>query len=286
MAATDTSPSPSKGTQPRTGDPTIAALLTWLVPGAGHVYLGRVPFAIAAFVVVEGLYVLGIVLSKGMLFEYLPPEMRSRFAPALAPEAGNLGGILYHVRTYGYGYGFPRPWPAQMDLGTTLTAASGLLNMLLMSRAHFDARVVERQPGKPIGPALAAGANLILPGLGQILQGRRVRGLVIMVCLLSLFALACLISDGANLDRERHFYYWAGQFLLGLPAMLAEFVNGHPLMTEMPELVDGGIVLGSVAGMLNILTMLDAYGYSEALHLGEDPPGSKDEATTQKGVHA
>ncbi|MEZ5974423.1 MAG: DUF6677 family protein [Planctomycetota bacterium] len=185
------------------------------MPGAGHVYLGRVPFAIAAFVVVEGLYVLGIVLSKGMLFEYLPPEMRSRFAPALAPEAGNLGGILYHVRTYGYGYGFPagrRRW----TLGTTLTAASGLLNMLLMSRALRCPR--GRAPaGQPIGPAPAAGANLILPGLGQILQGRRVRGLVIMVCLLSLFALACLISDGANLDRERHFYYWAGQFLLDCP---------------------------------------------------------------------
>jgi hypothetical protein len=35
---------------PRTeGNPNWAAVLTWLVPGAGHLYLGRPVFALAAF---------------------------------------------------------------------------------------------------------------------------------------------------------------------------------------------------------------------------------------------
>ncbi len=264
------------------GDARIAVLLTWFVPGAGHAYLGRMGFALAAFLVVNGLYVVGVLLSKGMFLEYLPAEMRSRFAPALTPEAGNLGALLVHVRSYGFGLPFPRAWPSGMDLGTALTATSGVFNVLLMSRAHFDARHPNRAPGKPIGPAMAALACWVLPGLGQFLQGRKARGVLIACMLLGLFAIACLVANGANLDRERHFYYWAGQSLLGLPALLTEFAHGHPQFTELPSRVDGGIVMGCVAGMLNVLVMLDAYGYSEAKHLGTEPPSSAKSSAKQE----
>ncbi|MCA9001352.1 MAG: hypothetical protein KDB61_05480, partial [Planctomycetes bacterium] len=265
---------PNPAPQGRSGDPLIAVLLTWFVPGAGHLYLGRRQFALIAFIVIEGLYAAGISLSHGMFLEYLPAEMRGRFAAALTPEVGNLGALLYHVDAYGFGPGFPRAWPATMDLGTLLTAMSGVLNVVLMSRAHFDARHVNREPGKPIGPALAAGLSLVIPGLGQFLQGRKLRGILVAVMLLSLFFVGTHLAGATNLDRERHFYYWAGQFLLGAPAWITEFIHGHGVALEMPEKVDAGIVMGCVAGMLNILIMLDAYGYSEARHLGVDPPRS------------
>jgi TM2 domain-containing membrane protein YozV len=274
MTDSSDEPNPKPAPQGRSGDPLIAVLLTWFLPGAGHLYLGRRRFALIAFLVVEGLYFAGISLSNGMFLEYLPPEMRGRFAAALTPEVGNLGALLYHVDAYGFGQAFPRPWPTHMDLGTWLTALSGVLNVMIMSRAHFDARHVNRKPGKPIGPALAAGLSLLLPGLGQFLQGRRGRGILIAVLLVSLFAVGTYLGAGTNLDRERHFYYWAGQFMLGTPAWLAELAHGHSIALAMPEKVDAGIVMGCVAGMLNILVMLDAYGYSEAKHLEVDPPRS------------
>ncbi|HPF13841.1 MAG TPA: hypothetical protein PLJ12_06210, partial [Planctomycetota bacterium] len=242
--------------------------------GAGHAYLGRMGFALIAFVVIEGLYLAGVMFSHGMFLEYLPAEMRSRFAPALTPEAGNLGALLLHIKQYGYGAPFPRPWPSHMDLGTALTAISGFFNVILMSRAHFDARHPVRESGKPVGPALAAGLCWVIPGLGQFVQGRKLRGILIAVLLVGLFASACVLAEGANLDRERHFYYWAGQSMLGLSAYVAEFAHGHPLLTELPLRVDAGVVIGCVAGLLNILVMLDAYGYSEAKYLGTDPPRS------------
>ncbi len=263
-----------QATPERGGDPLVAVILTWLVPGAGHAYLGRMAFAGIAFLVVQGLYLIGVVLSDGMFLEYLPNEMRTRFAAALSPEAGNLGALIVHVKMFGFGYPYPRVWPSTMDLGTALTATSGVLNVLLMSRAHFDARHPARAERAPLGPALAAASCWVLPGLGQFLQGRKRRGLLCAALLLSLFAVACYMAQGANLDRERHFYYWAGQFMLGLPALVAEFVHGHPILTDMPSRVDAGIVMGCVAGLLNILVMLDAYGYSEAQHLGTEPPRS------------
>ena len=103
----------------------------------------------------------------------------------------------------------------------------------------------------------------LVPGLGQFLQGRRARGLVIFVLLVGLMILGTVLAQGSNLDRERHFYYWAGQFLLGLPAMAAEFIHGHARLTHDIPYADGGVVLACVAGMLNVLAMLDAYTYGE-----------------------
>jgi TM2 domain-containing membrane protein YozV len=253
----------------RLGDPSVAMLLTWFIPGAGHLYLGKVRTGVLAFVIIEGLYGLGFWLSKGLFLNVLPVEMRSQFAGVLAPEMGNLGGLLMHIRQVGF-LDDPVAWPSRMDLGMILTAASGVLNFVLMSHAHLEARA----PGRSrvtLDPAAAAAACWLLPGLGHILQGRRARGFAVMAMLVGLFALGCVLAQGANLDRERHFYYWAGQFLLGLPAIGAELVHGHPRVTHDIPYVDAGVVLGCVAGMLNILMMLDVYGWSEQRQLGELP---------------
>jgi len=251
------------------GDPTVATLLTWFVPGAGHLYLGKPLFALAAFIVVEGIYLLGLWLSDGRAFEILPPEMRSQFAPFLSPESGNLGAILFQSSRFGYGTGAPAIWPSTMHLGMSLTAFGGILNVLLMSRANFDARMTRASTG--LRPETAALASWVIPGLGQILQGRRLRGFLIFLLLVGLFTIGTTMGEGANLDRERHFFYWGGQVLLGLPALLAEIIHGHsPLDHEVPY-HDLAVVIGCVAGLLNVLVMLDAYGWSESLHLGEDP---------------
>ena len=255
-----------------TGDPTVAALLTWFVPGAGHLYLGRAGFAVVAFLVVEGLYALGLFLSDGRAFEILPAEMRGQFAPFLSPELGNLGALLFHSSRFGFGGPEPTILPSTLQAGMALTAASGVLNALLMSRAHLDARVAPEAAGASrVRPEVAALATFALPGLGQVLQGRVRRGLLCLVLLVALFAAGTVLGEGANLDRARHFYYWGGQFFLGLPALLAEAANGHPQLTHEVPYHDLAVVLGCVAGLLNVLVMLDAYGWSEAELLGRDP---------------
>ena len=149
-----------------------AALLTWLVPGAAHLWLGRPGLALAAFALVEGLYWAGLELSGGMGFELLDHELRTLLAPALAPETGNLGGFLYQMRVFGYGPGFLRPWPDHMALGGTLTALSGVAQRLLdgprpRPGALGPARARRRAPPPGAGarPRLPrAGSRAPLPG--------------------------------------------------------------------------------------------------------------------------
>ena len=128
------------------GDPNVACLLTWFVPGAGHLYLGRVTAAWIAFVVVQGLYALGWWLSDGRTFEYLDPELRGLFATVLTPEVGNLGAMIAQIKWVGFGGPELSPFPSTIALGSTLCALSGIANVCAIVHAHLDARTPADAP--------------------------------------------------------------------------------------------------------------------------------------------
>ena len=258
----NTLPSKSPPTE-TSGDPTVATLLTWFIPGAGHLYLGRATFALIAFVIVEGIFLLGIKLSDGMGFEYLQEELRGLLAPALAPEAGNLGGLLYQIRVHSFGPGFPRPFPDTVALGSALTAVSGVLNVCLMSHAHFEARMGKGLSAGRRSPATAVLLTWLVPGLGHLYEGRRARAVIVFVLLVGMLAIGVLLADTSSLSRERHYYYWGGRFLLGLPAIVAEVIWGSRPVTSHVPYAEAGLVFGTVAGLLNIMAMLDVYGWAE-----------------------
>lgn len=246
------------------GEPNLAALLTWFLPGAGHVYIGRPLFGLLAFAVVQGFYFIGLRLSHGMTFEFLQDDLRGPFAGALTPEAANLGALIWHMKEYGFGPGFPRPWPEHIHLGAWLTAMSGILNVCLMISAHVDARRAAGAPLRGLSPARLVFLGWLIPGLGHIAQRRYLRGAIVFVLLCGLLLLGTSLADGSNLDRERHFYYWGGQFLAGLPVMLLELAHGHPRLTHDIPYVDAGLVLVCLAGLLNVLALLDVFTVAEA----------------------
>src|SRR5262245_2235662 len=251
----------SKQASPR-GDPNLATILTWILPGAGHLYLGRALFGILAFAVVEGLFFAGIRLSDGRVLEFLQPDLQSPFAGVLSPEVGNLGALVWQTRTHGFGPGYPRPWPAHIHLGAWLTAISGILNVCLMVRANLEARLPAKSM-RGLSPDVLVLLGWAWPGLGHWLQGRRKRGIAVMILLCGLLALGTLLAQGSNLDRERHFYYWAGQFLTGLPAMALEGVHGYRRVTGPIPYADAGLVMVCVGGLLNVLALLDVCAFGE-----------------------
>ena len=261
-----------KTPQQPSGVPNVAALLTWFLPGAGHFYLGRATFGIVAFIVVEGIYLLGLKLSGGMGFEFLQEELRGAFAPALAPEIGNLGALVYHIQSYGFGPGFPRVFPDHIVLGTTLTAVSGILNVCLICHAHFEARLPKTISSGKRSPALPVLLTWLVPGLGHIFQGRKLRGALVFFCLAGCVVFGTLLADSSNLSRERHYYYWGGQFMAGLPALVLQAMWGAKRVLSHIQYGEAGMVFASVAGMLNILAMLDVYRFAEDKWEAEQNP--------------
>jgi len=275
----------------RPGDPNLAALLTWLVPGAGHLYLGRQRAALVAFVLIEGLYALGWLLSEGRTFEFLDVELRSTFATILTPEVANLGGMIAQMKLAGFGDGQLRPFLGTVELGAILTGLSGIANACCMAAAHLAARTGPDRSGggSPRSgrhPALLAFAAWAVPGLGHWLQGRRQRALVVFVLLVGTFLLGTWFAEASNLSRERHFYYWSGQFLLGLPSILAQLAIGDVRVAAELPLGDVGLLYGCMPGLLNVLAMLDVFGVAERRWLGLEPDAGSPGAGSEQGKEA
>lgn len=247
----------------RRGDPNVAVLLTWFLPGAGHLYLGRTGLGLLVFVLLEGLYALGWFLSDGRTFEYLDPELRGPLATLLTPEAGNLGAMLLHLKVSAFGAPEPLPFPPGMVLGGFLTSLSGMLNVFAAAHAHLTGRAGRTGSGSGRHPVFDVAGAWLVPGLGHWMQGRRLRGLLVFVLLFGLFVAGTGLAAGTNLSRERHFYYWSGQFLLGMPAFLFEGLWGRARITGELRWVDVGLLYACMAGLLNVLAMLDVCGVAE-----------------------
>ncbi len=80
-------------------NPQLAAVLAWLVPGAGHVYLGRRSRGVAYLLLVAASLVIGCSL-HGRLWSPAPGEPLSVLA-----TLGSMGmGVSYFVLRYAMGY--------------------------------------------------------------------------------------------------------------------------------------------------------------------------------------
>ncbi len=267
------------------GDPNVATLLTWVLPGAGHLYLRDFRFGFTALAIVEGLFVLGYILSDAATPEFLDPELRGRFALVLTPEAWNLGGLLYLMRETGFPNMavVPREWPPLVMEGSLLMALSGILNVCLMVKANVDARTNREERERAPSPALFVLFAWLVPGLGHWLQGRKRRAVIVFLVLVGTFALGTLLADFSNLSRERHFYYWAGQFLIGLPAIVVEYASGRPPVTDEIPFMDAGLTFACVAGLLNVMAMLDVERHAEA-QVFEEPDDEVVPAAPEEGA--
>ena len=112
----------------------LAALLAFLVPGAGHFFLGRRSRAALFFGVIAVSVVIGCLL-EGALFE----PVGGRPLVTLRAFASMGSGVVYFLLQYGLGYegnieakGF--------DYGGAFLLTAGLMNILLVLDAWDIAR--------------------------------------------------------------------------------------------------------------------------------------------------
>lgn len=136
----------------------LAAVLAFLVPGMGHVYLGKRGKGLAAFVLIVGLFVSGLWLSGGEAV-WLDREFGHPWAfcaqvgAGLPAGAGLLRSHAYEVKTMLGMKAEPPPTPGKalwtqpeyvaqlphQDEGLLFTMVAGLLNLLLIHDAFCGA---------------------------------------------------------------------------------------------------------------------------------------------------
>ena len=106
-------------------------IVAWLVPGAGHLWLGRRQKGLTFLIVLPLMFVFGLLL-KGRLFPFAPQEPLVALA-AIADVGAGLPNLLARVLGFGAGDVTAITW----EYGNTFTIVAGLLNMLVILDA-FD----------------------------------------------------------------------------------------------------------------------------------------------------
>jgi hypothetical protein len=110
--------------------PTLALLLGWLIPGAGHLLLGKPIRALLLFVSVLGMFLIGIGL-KGKIYAPNTGDILDMLG-----FAGQLGmGLCYGVARI-FSLGAPTVTDALGDYGTKFLIVAGLLNIISAVDAH------------------------------------------------------------------------------------------------------------------------------------------------------
>ena len=105
------------------------AIVAWLVPGFGHLLIGRWGRALGFFVSVGGLAITGYLL-RGNVF---PPHSSDPFGTlGFFADAGT--GVFYYLSRF-FERGGPDVSRALGDEGTRFIAAAGIVNLL----SAFDA---------------------------------------------------------------------------------------------------------------------------------------------------
>ena len=114
------------------GRTVTAMLLAYLVPGAGHLYLGRRARAITFFLIVVLLFAIGIAIDGDL---YTINHANGSVLRMLA-ALGSLGsGIIYWIATWMGVHG--NVTSITFEHGTAFTITAGLMNLLLVVDA-FD----------------------------------------------------------------------------------------------------------------------------------------------------
>jgi TM2 domain-containing membrane protein YozV len=112
-----------------------ACLFAWLIPGAGHLYLGRRDKGLVFLGAIGALFLLGVAMDSRLQL-YLGFEDPLALLFSLAQMA--MGAPYFAARALGFEAGQVKS--VTYEYGNTFTAVAGLLNILVILDALDTAR--------------------------------------------------------------------------------------------------------------------------------------------------
>lgn len=256
--------------------------LLGLVPGLLQWQLGQKQRAALAFASCTVVFFAGWAIVGERLFYWalLTPDgnsspviaMAARFGlPLSLPELMNLpANALGAILAWDGSPTGERLWRLPRDfehVGGFLTGASGMLAAFWSAAAHWELRLRrdgdDTTPAPVANPALCAALSWLVPGLGHARAGQKGKGVVLGLAVALVFAFGLAVSEGHAVDRATYSVWWIAQNLFGGGSLFAALVTGPMRMVAEPFDLQLGVVLCTVAGLMNLVVMVDAYTVAE-----------------------
>ena len=110
--------------------PALVLLLGWLVPGAGHLLVGKYYRALLLFLSILGMYLIGLAL-QGKVYTPNTGDILDMLG-----FAGQLGLGLLYVLARLFGWGATSVLITLGDYGTKFLIVGGMLNLIAAVDAH------------------------------------------------------------------------------------------------------------------------------------------------------
>lgn len=103
----------------------------------------------------------------------------------------------------------------------------------------------------------------LVPGLGHVAQKRYAKAAYFGGLVLLIFGLGVWLGEGASVSSVRYPYHVLGQYWALLPAWIAERIGQAPVGHTVDRL-ELGVVYTTVAGIMNIVVIVDAYEWARS----------------------
>jgi hypothetical protein len=117
----------------------MAVLAAMLVPGAGHLVLGKYGRGLIFLVTITGAFLIGLSLHARLFFP-IPTPGETSSAPDFVGVLwffAQIGSGLCYIVSYLLGFGIiPHPSAPTYEYGNTFTCLAGLLNYLVIYDAY------------------------------------------------------------------------------------------------------------------------------------------------------
>ena len=261
--------------------PFQAVLSSMLVPGSAHIAFGRPLRGVLVLVTTVGLFFLGYALVGDRLWynKWFDPFdtlawLFQVFPLHLWPEWPNLGCSMVasflraaptdefiQLNAMREMY-LPRPWE---HIGFFCTASSGILAAIWATEAFLLAKHSERPLRyRRLHPTNAALCSWLLPGSGHYLLGQRDKGILVGAAVVIMFTAGLLFAAGHAVDRVDSPKYFIGTVLFGGGTLFSSLVTAPLEMGErLSSFYEAGTTLVTVAGLMNLVVMIDAYTIAE-----------------------
>lgn len=98
----------------------------------------------------------------------------------------------------------------------------------------------------------------LVPGLGHMVQGRYAKAVYFAALVLGTYALGVWLGEGASVSAARYPFHVYGQYGAGLPAFVSSLIGAEATGRTIDRL-ELGVVFTTVAGILNVVVMIDVY---------------------------
>ena len=136
-----------------------------------------------------------------------------------------------------------------------------------------------KKPGPETAVYFVGVLAWLIPGAGHWLLGMRQRAVVIFVAICSTFLIGLVLGSIEMIDPQYAKAWFCAQILTGLPAIIATLQQDSTIIiSEISGYgrgVDVGQVYAGVAGLLNLICILDALLRSQQLTAPDKAPTTK-----------